>query len=344
MDAPPPSVEIRAYRPGDEEAILACFNRVFARENPNFVPRTLAHWRWKFRDNPCGNRIVLAVTEGGEIVAHYAALPVRAMFRGGPVTFHQGIDSMADPRFRRLAFARGEGGERGPSLFAQAGRRLIERWGLSGIDKFGYGLPIPIAWRIGREWMGYEVIRTLLLLFAEVGKEDRGAGAGEITVEEVADIPSETDLLWERARPEWEAASVRDARYLRWRYVEHPDLRYRIALARGAEGGLRGLAVYRRGEFSDRDQGLLVEWLVPRGEEEAARALLSWARACARPETDRLAAVFPETSPWFLFLQKEGFLVEGTKYILVGRNYHGPEDATWFRKNWYFTLGDFDVA
>ncbi|MCI0587094.1 MAG: GNAT family N-acetyltransferase [Planctomycetes bacterium] len=344
MDAPSPRVEIREYRPGDEDAILACFNRVFARENPRFVPRTLAHWHWKYRDNPSGNRIFVAVTEEGEVAAHYAALPARAIFRGRPVTFHQGIDSMADPRFRRVGLARGADGERGPSLFAQTGRRMIERWGLSGVDQFGYGLPIPIAWRVGKDWMGYEVIRTLLLLFAEVGKEDRGGGGRGVEVEEVADVPAEADRLWERAAPEWEAATVRDARYLRWRYVEPPDLRYRIALARGAGGDLRGLAVYRQGEFSDRDQGLLVEWLVPRGEEEAARALLSWARACARPDSDRLAAVVPETSPWFLFFQREGFLVEGTKYILVGRNWVGPEDATWFRKNWYFTLGDFDVA
>ena len=36
-----PAYRIRAYRPGDESAILATFNRVFARVDPTFQPRTL---------------------------------------------------------------------------------------------------------------------------------------------------------------------------------------------------------------------------------------------------------------------------------------------------------------
>ena len=64
-----PPLTIREYRPGDEHAILATFNRVFAQIDPTFTPRTLASWRWQFEANPSGSRIFLALTEEGAVVS-----------------------------------------------------------------------------------------------------------------------------------------------------------------------------------------------------------------------------------------------------------------------------------
>jgi hypothetical protein len=51
----------RAYRDGDEEAILDLFARSFPH-----APRTLEHFNWKYRENPFGNeRISLTFDEGG---------------------------------------------------------------------------------------------------------------------------------------------------------------------------------------------------------------------------------------------------------------------------------------
>jgi len=350
MDDPLPGITIRGYRPGDERAILAAFNAVFSRGNPRFVPRTLDRWKWEFQDNPAGHRIALAVTEAGEIAAQFCALPVRALFRGRSVTFHQAVDSMSDPRFRRVGIerARSAGGKRSPSLFVRAGNLFVEKFGLSGVDLFGFGLPIPIAWRVGKEFLGYELIRTQLQLVRALdggGRAPSVSSAAAPDVEEVSDPGEEADRLWSAAAARCEASVVRDATYLRWRYVRHPDLRYRIAVARGADGAPRGVAIYRRGEFSDREQGLLVEWLVPEEDLAAGRALLAWAGDRAREDgADRLATVLPETSRWFAAFQEEGFLAEGTKYILVGRNYLGREGPEWFRAHWSYTLGDFDLA
>ena len=49
-----PPYTIREYEAGDEVAILDTFNRVFSGIDPNFVPRTLAQWRWCYLDNPSG--------------------------------------------------------------------------------------------------------------------------------------------------------------------------------------------------------------------------------------------------------------------------------------------------
>lgn len=348
----PGDITIREYRPGDAEAILACFNRVFAVGNPRFVPRTLERWRWQFERNPAGNRIALALTPAGEVIAQFCALPAKALFQGREVVFHQAVDSMADPRYRRLLFVpdRTDGRARGASLFVRTASLFVETWGTSGADLFGYGFPIPIAWRVGKAHLGYEVIRTQLVLARPVGAPPPGRSpappSSAVGVEEVARFDGRADRLWERCAAEFGAAIVRDSAYLGWRYAEHPEARYRCAIAKaaGAEA-IRGLAVYRRGEFSDRDQGLLVEWLVPSADLDAGRALVEWALSRSREDgADRLAALIPDSSPWFLAFQREGFLAERTKYVLVGRNYLGREDAFWFRKNWAYTLGDFDLV
>ena len=80
--------ELREYRPGDEESILRCFNLVFARDNPDFVPRTMEQWDWTFRRNPAGRRVWLALT-GGEVVAQYAALPNRVWIGGEERYYHR---------------------------------------------------------------------------------------------------------------------------------------------------------------------------------------------------------------------------------------------------------------
>jgi len=68
--------DIRPFRPGDEEGILATFNAVFGENDPSFVPRTRAEWDWAFARNPAGRRIWVAECEG-VIAAQCAALPYR---------------------------------------------------------------------------------------------------------------------------------------------------------------------------------------------------------------------------------------------------------------------------
>ena len=72
MSAP---ITIRPYQPGDEESLLA------GPQRRSFEPaRSLAHWQWKFRDNPTGqvHTMVASRTRTDGIVGAYVTLPVRS--------------------------------------------------------------------------------------------------------------------------------------------------------------------------------------------------------------------------------------------------------------------------
>ncbi len=306
--SPAPAYEVRAYRPGDEGAILEAFNRIFARVDPGFHARSAAQWRWLYEQNPSGRRIYLAVAEDGRVLAQYAGIPQRVLLDGEPSHFSQSVDSMADPEFRRLA--------REP-LFVQVGRAFDAAFGGTGPEKdtLMWGLPVPAAFRIGKKALKYELIRQQHKLSGPLTRLALGASALE--AEELRAFPPETDALFARLAPERRGMAVRDQAQMRWRYDENPNHRYRVAGVRRA-GELAGLAVFRKGSFDLLEDGLLVEWLAPAGDEGVRTALLAWARACALEEgCERLTTLFPETAPEWLAFQRLGLRVHATRYFLV---------------------------
>jgi hypothetical protein len=330
-----PGFRIRSYQPGDEPAILETFNRIFARVDPTFRPRTLEEWRWQYERNPSGQRIWLAVGDDGRVLAQYAGIPQRVLLDGEPGFFSQSVDSMADPEFRRLA--------REP-LFVQAGRAYDAAFGGVGPEKdtLMWGLPVPVAFRIGKKQLKYELVRQQHKLGAAL---DRVApGASPLAAEELQSIPEETDALFSRLAPERRAIAVRDRAQLSWRFEQNPHHRYRFAAVRRA-GELSGLCVFRKGSFDLVEDGLLVDWLVGAGDDGARSALLAWALACAREEgCERMTALFADTAPEWLAFQRLGFHALATRYFLVAWSFSARHDLAWMRRHWYYTLGDTDLA
>src|SRR6185436_468227 len=219
------SYEVRLYRPGDEHAILEAFNRIFARVDPTFRPRTLEEWRWQYERNPSGRRIFLAVAEDGRVLAQYAGIPQRMLLDGQPGSFSQSVDSMSDPDHRRLA--------REP-LFVQVGRPFDAYFGADAPDKdtLMWGLPVPPAFRIGKKSLKYELIRQQHKLVADLAHLSLRASA--LSAEELQRFPPEMDALSVRAAGERRAIAVRDRVQMAWRYEENPYHRYRIAVVRRA--------------------------------------------------------------------------------------------------------------
>lgn len=78
----------------------------------------------------------------------------------------------------------------------------------------------------------------------------------EVAVRPATGFADEYDGLWERARASYAMCARRDARYLRWKYLEAPK-RYAIWEARRG-GELTGYAVGREDEY----RGLKLGWVV----------------------------------------------------------------------------------
>jgi hypothetical protein len=329
---------LREYRPGDETAILESFNRIFAAVDPTFRPRTEEFWRWQFLGNPSGSLVLLAWTPEGRVAGQLGNVLQRVWLEGRLVTFSQAVDSMSDPALRQ--------GLKRESLQARLGNAYAETYAGPEPGKHAllWGAPVPAAWRVGKTFIRYEVIRTQLKLSASP-LEVRAAAAPGVEVEAASAFPEEVAFLFERVAAGRGAIAVRDRTQLDWRYVEHPERRYRIALARRG-GELVGYSVFTRGPFDgEEDEGLLCDWLVLPDDVDVRGALLVDLAEHARAEgVERIVAVFPDSMPEWEHFQGAGFRAAPTRYTIVGRECVPGKDMRWMNAHWHYTLGDTDLV
>jgi hypothetical protein len=322
---------IRPYRSGDEAAILDLFRRVFG------VDRSLEHWRWKFQENPAGRTIRLAQTPSGELVGQHAGLPVRVTWGDKTLVFTQIVDVMVDPRFRR--------GLKRPGLFSALVNRFIaDCWGPWKVSA-GYGFPTPEALRIGGRVAGYTPLHPVVGLVRELGGAGRQRppwSARLFRIEEVDRYGEEIDRLWQRLRPELAVATVRDSRYLNWRYADCPDTHYQMLAAfhrlTGTPAGMAILRLWVRQE----PVAALVDWLVP--SRAVGLALVARCEEIARESgMNRLEAWFPPYSWTYRFFEELGFRASPTIYQITALPTSREVSLDWARERWYYTMGDSDI-
>jgi len=327
-------ITIRPYRPGDEAALLAGHNQIFPE-------RSLAHWQWKFRDNPTGLvHTMVAEHESEGLVGAYVTIPARVQLEDEVRIAGQCVDLWVLPEHRRH-------GPR-PGLFVNLALAHYELWGGRGKDQnaFHYGWPIA-TWRIGQKYLRYEMVRDWDFLFREVpphGLPPRAVPA-ELEVRRVTRFDADTDRLWAENARATQLALVRDASYLNWRFADAHDAGYELYECRERSSNrLRGVAVVAQRDFLLPNTCFLVDWLVPADDVDATVALVATAeqRATAM-RCGALATLFQHRDPRFLGFQRLGFLVYGTIYFQVVIPFD-QHDTHFYKEHWYHTLGDSDLV
>src|SRR5574341_8248 len=329
---------IRPYRPGDEAQIVALFKKVFNLE------RSVAHWYWKFRDNPGGEEhISLGVSASGRIVGQYAGLPVLMNWDGETLRFVQIVDAMVDPAFRA--------GLKKPGMFVKLVAPFIEAY--RGLHKSvgAFGFPPMNHLRIGRLLDYVARHRVEQLVRPLDASATNGSGpfpSAHWIVEEVPAFDARADRLWARCRPELPVAAIRDARYLNWRYVQHPEVRYRLVVVRRrASDEWAGLAVLRLGvgQFGVGEAtACLMDWLVPIDAWWPAELLLWRCKGLATEVgmTDVQAWFRPGSAHWQRFVEW-GFRPEPTPLYFVAYQAVSDVRLGWGCDRWYYTMGDSDL-
>jgi hypothetical protein len=329
---------VRAYRDGDEERILPMFARNF------HVERSLARWRWEYRENPYGTlRISEAFAEDGRLVAHYA---------GYPVCFHHAAggeprrlpalqigDTMTDPAFRHVG--------RGPtSLLGRTVRHYYARF-CEGRVAFNYGFNTGNIQRFSMSFVGARRLESLPFHVLDLARRPlappdrlRSWLAGYRT-ERIAGFDGRWDRFFQRVSGAYRLLVERDARYLEWRYARCPDTEYfRYAVFR--RGRLAGWSVFRRKE----ERLLWGDALFDPRHPSAVRQLLATVLAAPEHRQARTIEtwVTPRPAWWAERVLELGFEPRpepddlGFVFVPFG---HDPEED--FRAHLYYTMGDSDL-
>lgn len=346
--------ELREWRESDASAWLECQRACFGQEHA----KNEAEWRYLFESgghvfesdgqaNENGGQISksssqttrgIVAVQGERVLAACVGTNSRVWFAGEERTCVHWVDLMVHPDHRQ-----GLGGQR---LHRDVAEAFFARYGRAGGDLMHFGWPIAPARRFGERFLGYQFVREELCLVREVAADDSSGSSRvrQVTRADLAASPEEVRWLWDRCAGEWGLSAIRDAAWLRWRFLDHPKLRYRVLGVR--EGGvLRGMAVVRETPWHWPGALALCDWLVPAGEPEVAVELEREVQRVAREfGLDRVVALLPPcggASDWF---QTCGWSVHSTPYQWMVRSFDRQLVVPWVHRHGWFTLADTDLA
>jgi hypothetical protein len=248
----------RPFVDGDEKAVNEAFNRVFSQS------RELAEWRWKFPATPFGRFIMLTVGGGGEIRAHYGAVPVRVQAGDLVVTSGQIADvfSVADAK----------GGLAAARTFQRTLDAFIDTFCKPDVLALCYGFPSARHLKLGVLHSPYAQMPPQPVTVFRRPVALRGRWLSGHRVRE-GFAREAVDELWERAGRRHAIAAVRDGAWLERRFTGRPGVEY-LHLSAWRRGRVAAWAVLRLG-------APVTSWAELVWDGEDARALAALDRAAA---------------------------------------------------------------
>lgn len=325
---------MRRAGPADAEAIAGLMTMAFGGDDAR-VTFDAAWWHWKYGGNPAGYQGLVAQDAAGRIVGHFGGVPLDVRVDGESLVFAQSCDTCTDPEVRR--------GLRKPGLFARLAQAYTSTYGIPGRDAVMFGLPNQRAYRIGSRYSDYWMLRQQWLLVSR--GESTETADRSVEIHETATVDDDVTDLYERLLPRHRCMARRDARFLRWRFLDAPGSPYRVTLARStADGTLRAYAVHRLAHLMGNDVGTLMDWLCDPTDHAAAQTLQAAVRThYARLGRSMVVFLCPTASPWFRAFQGWGFRVQPSQYMLTARPFVPGLEPRFLREHWSYTLADFDI-
>jgi hypothetical protein len=321
-------VDVRAYAPGDEAQILDLFARAFPH-----APRSLEHFRWKYRQNPFGNERISLTFQDEKLVAHYAGYVVPLHAYGSELRAHQIGDTMTDVSIRHIG--------RGPTTIL--GRTALDFYArfCEGRVAFNYGFNVGNIQKISLRYLRSDRVESVLYRVARpprpISRFARWPRGWQLEL--VRETTPEWDELFARSANAYRFLIRRDARYVRWRYLACPDTTYHVVAIRKWRKLVGWIAFrIRENRFTWGDA------LFDPSHADAVEVLLR--HVVPAYPVDLIEAWFPMRPRFFdEQLHSLGFEIrpEPQDLSVMCVPFLWPEVVRHMREDFYYTWGDSDL-
>ncbi len=360
--APAKTTGLVRYWPELEAEVIAFQRAAYPHRRADWIaPR----WRWMFLDSAArlgAAPLVWLFRKPTGVLAHQGVIPVELSVAGRRLHTGWFVETMVLESNRA--------GTLGPGVIAKTKEDLPLNLSLGQTPamraiQFQMGwkqvgpletLVWPVApWALleGKfRWSAARAAACVALAIRQRWRRLRAAAAvgraRDVALEPISDFTAAHDTLWRAIEPDYRCAVVRDASYLRWKYVTQPGQVFHRFNVRRA-GQLIGVVVLKfiepGGAYPYR-RAQLVEWVLPANDAAQAQATLAaTVRYC---QTQRAAALFVFMIHHRLVAQAQalGFLRrEPTRVFLVSTPGADAETeaALLEPRNWLLTQGDSDI-
>jgi GNAT superfamily N-acetyltransferase len=279
------TVTIRSYRPGDEEQIVPLLREAFPSEKPLYDD--MKFWNWIYRDNPTKLRKIWVAEEDGKIVGHFAFSPglmkIDGQTRVGMFTINSAVhpDHQGKGIYSALVKQVNMETHDIPVVYGYPNKLNL------AILSKQYWVAIPampilvkplnmegcLRWVVRHRYparMLNAVAMPLVKLFTGERKFDLPGG---VSIKRVPSFDDRFDVLWNNSGRKG-IITVRDRKYLTWRYVDKPDSSYIIYIAE-KEQEIAGYIILALREYMSLKTGMIVDVLTLPGQPAIALALIA---------------------------------------------------------------------
>ncbi len=341
--------DIERYTPDDRRGIELLYRRTLGAEAAD---RLRLRWEWSRRNPGAGlEPPYWVVREGPTVIAACPLIPVKVMALGTEVSGTWSGDPLVAPERQRQglggallrAWDRGTGVALGAAL-SPGTRQLLDelRWPKA------VPLPClvkPISRRALRRptWpvaMNRLVSAITLPLVRVVSR----ARPLREEMEVVRRFDAGADRLWDRLAGRFGLAVRRDARYLNWKFIEPPHVRYTSAVLRRGDV-MDGYVVYRHLREPQGRVTQIVDLLADPADERGLKTLARWVDREARAaDSDKIRCYLANAGMRRVLRRSGYFVVKSGIDLTVKVNAAEPPKGFYDNADaWHFTLGDGDL-
>lgn len=305
---------------------LHCLQPLFERVFHHTVSLDLL--RWKYASGH-GESWTAGQANVERPLLHCGLLFRDILFHGEARRAAQLVDLMAEPKQSGLT--------RGQSIFTVLMRHLLAQLpGPANPEALAFGFPSDRAMRLGEHNGVYCAVDHWLALNFTPRRLPVGPRLRAWRPTEAGDLAL-ADRLWQRMRGSFSNAvlGVRDAAYLRWRYLTHPEKRYQIFVVESRwRRSPVGLAVLAPGSAPREIVDLIGAW------DDLPEILLALQRGCADHAATALNLLL--TAGFAASLTPFADTCEATEFRIMANPDSPAAGLTKLRDHWWLTGGDTD--
>jgi GNAT superfamily N-acetyltransferase len=322
-------MEIRPYREGDEQGFLELDN--FVEVHP-WNRRDLTNWRWKYTgENPAGESIMYYADNNGEIVGHFAAIPMWYWINGEQVRASHSIAMMIKPEWQNRG------------LIKFVGDKLLKDLEAQNFP-FTYGYPNENAYELHIQFWKYTEIAQQTLFERKLDSTSNillQEFSTSLIFKKIEKFDDSVNTLWEENKNHFKAIVIRNSNFLNWRYLARPDVSY-YSFGAYENDRLVGYCVLKLYQEDQILRGHFVDLFTSPHEKEYGQFLIQKALDFFQQKKANEVNLWMQGSSFFQELLGQYGFEKGKSRPMICRF---NVDQVKFKPimtedNWYFTMGD----
>ena len=337
----------------EKNQILKITEKVY----PNSEFATSEYFNWQYRDGPYGPaKILLAKNDSGDIIGIEPIVPIKLLIDNNVIMSSLSCNSITDPNFRNQG------------IFSKLVSNILEFTKTNEISSI-YSIPNKKSHSIFIK-NGFKDVSKLPLLVRPLKLSNYFSSPIKEIIKpievfwKIKKVETNIELFNGKINSDFEKLAKdlsqrvsilqqRDKEFLEWRYNKHPSRKYDVHILK-ENNELRGYIITRIGKINGKKIGIVLDFVFDskiknkNGPKDLVEKVLEkfWDEdvslsiaTCASNSLENkvLREVGFKISPKFLKPEPLYFIAGATN--INSENFKKIKNF----KNWFFTLGDYDV-